>query len=231
MIIVITGTHKGIGHAMAKYYLENGHVVIGCSRHEGNIDKSNYKHYVVDVCDEKQVNNFAKEVRREFNKVDVLINNAGIASMNHFMATPIDTAKRLLDVNYLGGLRCIRAFINLLKKSDHPRIVNFSTVAVPLNLDGEMSYAASKAAVESMTKILAKELAVFHITVNAVGPTPIRTDLISKVPEEKLKRLLDNQAIHRFGEVEDVLNVINFYLNEKSDFVTGQVIYLGGVNH
>ena len=67
------------------------------------------------------------------------------------------------------------------------------------------------------------------ITLNAIGPTPIRTDLIAKVPEEKLNKILERQAIHRFGEIKDILNVINFYLNPESDFITGQVIYLGGI--
>ncbi len=105
----------------------------------------------------------------------------------------------------------------------------FSSVAVPLALDGELAYASAKAAIESMTKIMAKELSNFKITVNAVGPTPIQTDLIAKVPQEKLDRILSSQAIHRFGKVEDVINVIEFYLNPNSDFITGQVIYLGGV--
>ena len=81
-----------------------------------------------------------------------------------------------------------------------------------------------------MTKIMAKEAAVYGVTVNAVGPTPIHTDLTAKVPEEKMDKLLSSQAIHRFGEFEDIKNVIDFYINPKSDFVTGQILYLGGVN-
>lgn len=230
MNIVITGTHKGIGAAIAQYYLEAGHIVIGCSRHESEIEHENYRHYIVDICIESQVNDFAKQVRKDFTMIDVLINNAGIASMNHFMMTPIETARRLMEVNYLGGLSCIRGFVSMLRKSEHPRIINFSTVAVPFNLEGEMAYASSKSAVETMTKVLAKELATFGITVNAVGPTPIKTDLIAKVPEHKINKLLENQAIHRFGEFEDVINVIDFYLKPQSDFITGQIIYLGGVN-
>lgn len=229
MIIVITGTHKGIGYNIARYYIENGHTVIGCSRHEAEFEHEQYQHFIVDVQDEKQVDDFAKQVRKKYGKIDALINNAGVAAMNHFMMTPVDTARRLMEVNYLGAFTCIRAFVSMLKKSEHPRIVNFSTVAVPLYLEGEMAYSSSKAAVESMTKILAKELACFHITLNAIGPTPIRTDLIAKVPEEKLNKILEQQAIHRFGEIKDIINVINFYLNPESDFITGQVIYLGGI--
>lgn len=229
MIVVITGTHKGIGYNLARYYIDKGYTVIGCSRHSSPIAHEGYRHFVVDVREEEQVDHFAKQVRKEFGRIDALINNAGVAAMNHFMMTPIATARNLMEVNYLGSLTCIRAFVSMLKKSEHPRVVNFSTVAVPFYLEGEMAYSSSKAAVESMTKVLAKELAVFHITLNAIGPTPIRTDLTAKVPEEKLNKILELQAIPRFGEFEDIINVIDFYLQPESDFITGQVIYLGGV--
>ena len=107
--------------------------------------------------------------------------------------------------------------------------MNFSTVAVPMNLDGEMIYASSKSAVEKMTKIMAKELASFNITVNAVGPSPIYTDLIKVVPKDKIQELLDKQAIHRLGTFEDLENVIDFFISDKSNFITGQIIYLGGL--
>ncbi len=229
MIVAVTGTRKGIGKRIAEYYLEKGDTVIGCSRCDSEISHENYRHYKADVCDESQVSVFAKGVRKEFGYIDALINNAGIASMNHFLMTPIETARKLMDVNYFGSVVCIRAFLNLLKKAEHPRIINFSTVAVPLSLDGELFYASSKAAVENLTRILAKEISSFGITVNAVGPTPVKTDLIARVPEEKLNRILERQAIHRFGTPEDVLNVIEFYISPASDFVTGQVVYLGGV--
>ena len=109
------------------------------------------------------------------------------------------------------------------------RIINFTTVATPLNLEGEAIYASSKAAVISLTKILAKELAPMGITVNAIGPTPVKTDLIRAVPDEKIKKLVQHQAIKRYGDFEDILNVMEFFINPKSNFITGQVIFLGGI--
>ena len=109
------------------------------------------------------------------------------------------------------------------------RIVNFSTVAVPLSIEGESIYASSKSAVNTLTKILSKEFGKFGITVNLIGPTPIKTDLIRSVPENKLNKLIKTQSIKRYGNFRDVSNVIDFFINEKSDFITGQKIYLGGI--
>lgn len=116
-----------------------------------------------------------------------------------------------------------------MAKKKNGRIVNFATVATPIKLEGESAYAASKAAVENLTQIMAKEFASFGVTVNAIGPTPVLTDLIRYVPKDKMQALLNRQAIHRFGEMQDITNVIDFYLDAKSDFITGQVLYLGGV--
>ena len=230
MNIVVTGANRGIGRRIAEYYLSRGANVIGCGRNMSDLNHASYRHFMVDVCNEDEVVRFAGNVRKEFKHIDALINNAGIASMNHFLMTPFSTAQKIMNVNYFGAVATIRAFLNLLKKSEHGRIINFSTVAVPLSLDGELAYSSSKAAIENLTRVLAKEISTFGITVNAIGPSPIHTDLIARVPEEKLNKILAAQAIHRFGEFEDVINVIEFYLKPESDFITGQVIYLGGVS-
>jgi 3-oxoacyl-[acyl-carrier protein] reductase len=109
------------------------------------------------------------------------------------------------------------------------RIVNFASVAVPLKLEGEAAYAASKAAVVSLTQVLAREFAEWGITVNAIGPSPVKTDLIRGVPEDKLDGLIKRQAIKRYGEMRDVVQVIDFFISPNSDFVTGQVVFLGGI--
>jgi 3-oxoacyl-[acyl-carrier protein] reductase len=108
------------------------------------------------------------------------------------------------------------------------RIVNLSTVAVPLHLEGEAIYAASKAAVEELTRVLARELGELGVTVNAIGPSPIRTDLIAGVPDDKIQQIVARGALKRLGELDDVLAVLDFFLSPRAGFVTGQVVYLGG---
>jgi 3-oxoacyl-[acyl-carrier protein] reductase len=107
--------------------------------------------------------------------------------------------------------------------------VNVSSVAVPLKVAGEGSYVAAKAAINSLTHVLARELADFGITVNTVGPTPVDTDLIRGIPGNKLEELIALQAIPRMGTPKDVANAIDFFLRQESDFITGQTLYLGGV--
>jgi 3-oxoacyl-[acyl-carrier protein] reductase len=229
-VILITGTRKGIGKSLSEYYLDQGDFVVGCSRGNGSIEHKNYRHFCLDVSDEKAVVNMVRTTKKEFGKIDVLLNNAGIASMNHIMITPYKSVKNIFHTNFFGTFLFLREVAKVMAKNKFGRIVNFATVATPLRLEGEAIYAASKAAIESLTQIGARELAEFNITVNAIGPTPVPTDLIKNVPKEKMDALLNRQAIKRFGNFDDLINVINFFIDEKSDFVTGQIIYLGGVN-
>ena len=228
--IVITGTRKGIGKEMAKHYLAEGWQVVGCSRGEGSIKHAHYQHFALDVGDEDAVIAMARTIKASHGQVDALLNNAGIASMNHALLTPASTVNRILQTNVVGTFLFCREMAKLMRRTRNSRIINFTTVAHPLNLEGEAISAASKAAVESLTRILARELAELNITVNAIGPTPIATDLIRGVPRAKMDALLARQAVRRMGEVRDVINAVDFYLREESDFITGQVLYLGGIN-
>jgi len=228
-ITLITGTSKGIGKFLAQHYLGQGHRVIGCSRSDTDWKPEGYEHHIADVADETDVKKLFSAIRKQYGKLDHLINNAGIASMNHFMLTPVATVHKILNTNFVGTFLFCREAAKLMKKQQYGRIVNFSTVAVPLKLEGEAVYAASKAAVISFTQVIARELADFGITVNAVGPTPVQTDLIAAVPKDKIQNLLSRQAIHKFAEFEDVANVVDFFLRKESAFITGQVLFLGGI--
>jgi len=226
--VLVTGASRGIGRFLAERYIAAGCSVIGCSRGETDLTTQGYEHHQLDVADEAAVCEMFRQVRKRRGRVDVLINNAAITTMNHALLTPASTARAVLDVNVLGTFLCCREAAKLMR-SNGGRIINFSTTAVPLNLEGEAIYAASKAAVVSLTEILARELADFGITVNAVGPCPVDTAMTRPVPDTKMKAVLDRQAISRYAELEDVANVVDFFMKPESRLITGQVLYLGGV--
>jgi 3-oxoacyl-[acyl-carrier protein] reductase len=229
-VTLITGSRKGIGKFLAEHYVKLGHLVVGCSRGEADWKLEGYTHFKADVQDEKNVQGIFLQIRKQFGRLDHLLNNAGIAAMNHAMLTPLSTVERVLATNVIGTFLFCREAARLMQRQKFGRIVNFSTVAVPLKLEGEAIYAASKAAVNSLTVIMARELAPMGITVNAIGPTPIETDLIRNVPKEKIQELLQRLAIPRLGTLEDVTNVCDFFLKKESQSITGQIIYLGGAS-
>ena len=228
-VTFITGTRKGLGRALVEHYVRLGHAVAGCSREPIDWQLDGYVHYIADVADEQAVHAAFADVWFRYRRLDHLINNAGIAAMNHSLLTPLSTLNRILSTNVAGTFLVTREAAKLMKSANYGRIVNLTSVAVPLKLEGESAYAATKAAVNSLTDVLARELAAFGITVNGVGPTPVDTDLIRGIPKAKLERLLARQAIPRMATPEDVANVIDFFVRPESGFITGQTIYLGGV--
>lgn len=228
-IMIITGTRKGIGRYLAGYYIKKDFIVIGCSRANTDIQHRNYEHFCLDISDEKAVKKMFSQVYKKHKRLDFLINNAAIASMNHSFLTPLSTVERVFKTNFFGTFLFCREAGKIMAKNKFGRIVNFTTVAVPLNLEGEAVYAASKSAVESLTKILSKEFASYGITCNAIGPSLVKTDLLKNIPEEKIKELLDRITINKFGNFKDISNLIDFYISEQSGMLTGQIIYLGGI--
>lgn len=229
-VIFITGTSRGLGLGLARHFLKRGDIVRGCSRAPAAMRHARYAHFRLDVADEKAVVAAVRAVVREHGRIDALVNNAGIATMNHALLSTAAAAERIFATNFHGTFLFCREAAKAMARRKAGRIVNFTTVATPLRLEGESLYAASKAAVESFTQVLARELGPTGVTVNAIGPTPVPTDLVKNVPREKMEALLARQAIRRFGTIGDVINVVEFFLSPQSEFVTGQVIYLGGVN-
>ena len=227
--LLITGSRKGIGRAIAEHYLAHGWTVYGCSRTPADWTHERYTHYTCDVSNAPAVRTLVRSVEKASNGIDALVNNAGIAAMNALLLTPASTAQDIFATNTLGTFYVLQEVAKGMCRRKSGRIVNFSSIAHPLNLEGEAIYAASKAAVESITRIAAREFGPYGVTVNAIGPTAIDTDLVRTVPKAKLEELRSRQAIPRAGTAGDVIHAVDFFLQPKSDFITGQVLYLGGV--
>ncbi len=229
-VVLITGTRKGIGRYLAEHFVRKGALVEGCSRAAPDWALENYTHHCLDVADEAQVRAMLSSIQQRHGRLDILINNAGVAAMNHALLTPSATLDQIMATNFRGTFLLCREGAKLMQRRRYGRIVNVSTVAVPLLLEGEAIYAASKSAVVTFSQILARELAEFGITCNVVAPAPMETDLIRNVPPEKIDAIVNRLAIKRLGRFEDVANVIDFFVKPESGYVTGQVIYLGGIS-
>lgn len=229
-VVLVTGARKGIGRFLAEHFASQGARVVGCSRQPAEWSHPCVTMHQADVTQEQEVRALLRQIQRDHERLDVVVNNAGVASMNHTLLTPTTAVERILATNVAGAFLVARESAKLMQRGRFGRIVNLTTVAVPLQLEGEAIYAASKAAVETLTKVLARELAGFGITCNAVGPSPIETDLIRAVPADKIQAIVDRLAVKRLGRYEDVANVIDFFVRPESEYVTGQVIYLGGVS-
>ena len=227
-IILITGTRKGIGRYLAGYYAKKNYHVIGCSRGDAGYEFENYDHYKLDVSDEDSVKNMFLAIRKKYKKLDILINNVGLASMNHVLLTPVSIAKQIINTNFIGTFLMSREAAKLMKINKYGRIINVTSVGTQMKLKGEAIYTSSKSAVETLTVVMSRELADYGITVNGVGPTPTSTDLIKFVPKEKIENIIRDLAFDRLTKMSDITNVIDFFKAKKSNYITGQIIFLGG---
>jgi len=229
-VMLVTGARKGIGRFLAEHYLSKGYLVEGCSRGEIDLKDAGYRHHQVDVADEKAVRTMIADISKRHGRLDAVLNNAAIASMNHVLLTPAKTANRMMEVNVTGTMLVCRDAAKVMMRRRFGRIVNFTTIVAPIALAGEAIYAASKSAVVTFTRILAFELGQWGITCNSFGATPIMTDMIKGVPQDKIDAVVGGLAIKRLGTPQDCANVCDFFVSPQSDNITGQVIYLGGVN-
>ena len=162
-VILITGTRKGIGKKLVKYYAEQGFKVIGCSRKNIDYKLANYQHFCLDVSHEEKVAALFFEIKKSYGRLDYLINNAGIGLANHSLLTPIKTVDSIMRTNFTGTFLFCREGARIMKKNGFGRIINLTTIATPLKLEGESAYASSKAAVVTLTQILGKRISrVWH---------------------------------------------------------------------
>ena len=225
-MIVVSGASRGLGRAIAERLVEQGSEVVGLARTP--VDAP-FEVFGVDVTSEGSVQDVAKNLRRRGATVGALVNAAGIASMNLAVMAPASSVRRIVETNLLGTVFMCQMFAPLLIRAGGGAIVNFSTIAVALGLQGESAYAASKAGVETFSRTLARELAGHRITVNCVAPGPIATDLLKGVSRDQIDQITERQIIQRQFTAADVCDVIEMLLDPRSKSLTGQVLHVGGV--
>ncbi len=229
-VTVITGSSRGIGLEMSKHYCKNEHKVIGVSRSGSDFTHFNYTHIKADITKEEEVKTLIKVCRREFGYITNLINNAGIATMNHSLTTPATTIKNLMKTNYLGAFLMCREVGKVMQLKHYGRIVNISSSAVNMFLAGEAAYVASKAALNAFSQVLARELAPLGITVNIVSPgiMAIPTKMTAGLSEEHFKSVIKHQIIEKACTFEQIFHAVDYFIDRNSSQITAQNLCLGG---
>ena len=229
-LMLITGTRKGIGKYLAEYYTNKGFQVIGCSRSDIDFELNNYQHFCLDISSESLVKKMFSEIRNKYGRLDVLINNAGVASMNHVLITPLKEVKDILNTNFVGTFLCCREAIKLMKRNKYGRIVNISSIHIPLATVGTSMYGASKASVEQFSRVLAREVFQFGVTINLLSLSIVKNfGMADHLSEEMTLKILEKTISKTQLDIKDVSNAIDFLISPKSGMITNQTLYPGGV--
>ena len=227
-LAILTGTSRGLGRALALKLLECGWTVHGLARENSDINHPRFHSHAIDITHEPSVQSTIAKIGESSQGLDLLINNAGSASMNALLLTPGSVAESLMRTNYLGAFYCLQAAGKSMVRQRKGLIINITTVAVPLALAGEAAYVASKAALDALTKVAATELLPHGIKVVGLGLGPIDTRLTRAVSQNKLTEI--NQRIKRpQGTTLDEATA--FILEKINDpqLASGQIYYLGQV--
>lgn len=235
---LVTGAGKGIGRAVALKLASCGaDVVINYAGSEEAAKKTaqdcesfGVKALCIkcDVSDEKQVEEMVKEAAGHFGGIDILVNNAGITKDNIILRMSEQDFDDVIAINLKGVFNCMKHVSKLMLKSRYGRIISISSVVGIRGNAGQVNYSASKAGVIGMTKSLAKELASKGITVNAVAPGMIETDMTGGMNQEARERMLSSIPCGSMGKAEDIAEAVCFFAGKKSGYITGQVLSVDG---
>lgn len=238
-VAVVTGGAQGIGEAIVqRLYADGASVAIldinedaanqAAQRLSGQPGKA--RGYAIDVANRTSVQQAFDAVYRDFDKIDILVNNAGITRDSMFHKMDDDAWDRVIDVNLTGVANCCKAVITAMRAQNYGKIVNLASVSAFGNM-GQTNYGASKAGVIGLTKSLAKEAARNNITVNAVAPSYVDTDMLRAVPEKVMERFLAAIPLGRLARPDEIASVVAFLSCDDSSFVTGECITVSGGSH
>jgi 3-oxoacyl-[acyl-carrier protein] reductase len=237
-VILITGSAQGIGRAIALRFAKAGAKIAlnDIEAQKENLEKvkkeieelgTEAKYYFADVSKYEEVERMVKEIEKDFGKLDVLVNNAGIIKDRTLAKMTLDEWRAVIDVNLTGTFNCTKAALPLIV-ANQGCIINISSIVGERGNFGQTNYSASKAGIIGFTKSLAKELGRFGVRVNAVSPGFIETKIVESVPENIKLAVKQLTALGRFGKPEEVANVVFFLATEEASFITGEIIHVDG---
>jgi len=226
-VALVTGTSRGIGRGLVDRFLSDGYRVAGCSRGEAPQVDGDYEHVRLDVSDESAVRRWIADVARSHQRIDVVVNNAGVSAAVPSLITSGSVAEEVMRINFLGTFLVSREAAKVMIRHRFGRVINIASVACAIHMEGASVYAASKSAVIEYSKVLARELAERNVTVNVVAPSLVETEMLEKLGEEGRERYRRVLTLKRNCTVEEVGHAVSFLASPLSGCLTGQVLYLG----
>ena len=237
-VAVVTGAGRGIGHAIAIRLASEGARVASVSRTEANAQKTAdeinaaradaAKTYAVDVADHAAAQKIGAQILEDFGRVDILVNNAGVTRDGLSMRMPVEDWDTVLDTNLKGAFNFVQALMRPMVKQRSGRIINISSVSGLIGNAGQANYSASKAGLIGLTKSLARELASRGITVNAIAPGLIETDMTGVLSEEVRQAILQKIPLGKLGQPDDIAAAVAYLASAEAKYITGQVLAVDG---
>jgi 3-oxoacyl-[acyl-carrier protein] reductase len=237
-VAVVTGAGRGIGHAIAVRLANEGARVASVSRTEANAQRTAdeinagradaAKAYAVDVADHAAAQKIGAQILEDFGHVDILVNNAGVTRDGLSMRMPVEDWDTVLNTNLKGAFNFVQALMRPMIKQRSGRIINISSVSGLIGNAGQANYSASKAGLIGLTKSLARELASRGITVNAVAPGLIETDMTGVLSEEVRQAILQKVPLGKLGEPGDIAAAVAYLASAEAKYITGQVLTVDG---
>ena len=233
-VALVTGGTRGIGHAIVTELAKFGATVVltgrdgEVARTAGNDIPGSVLGLGMDVCDRAAVDNTVKQVLEAYGRIDILVNNAGITKDGLFLRMSKDDWDSVIATNLSGLYNCSQAVLRTMIRQRSGRIINISSVVGLMGNAGQANYASSKAAVLGFTKALAREVASRNITVNAVAPGYVNTDMTKELTAEATSKLLENIPLRRIGQPEEVAAAVLYLASDDANYVTGQILHVNG---
>jgi 3-oxoacyl-[acyl-carrier protein] reductase len=237
-VAVVTGGFRGLGRSIAEALGQAGAYVVAADVLPEDVGQETVKAVAavggkaelkrLDVTQSEQCDEVLREVHQRLGRLDIVINNAGISRDNLLLRVSDEDIQKTFAVNVVGAINCSRSAVRLMMRARTGRIVNLSSVVAESGNPGQSVYSASKAALIGLTKTLAREYASRGITVNAVAPGYIDTDMTRALPEQAKKQIMEQVPLGRMGKPADVAAAVLFLCSDEASYVTGHVLRVNG---
>lgn len=228
---LVTGASRGIGRAIALELKSKDFSIIGTATSQAGVDtliENGIEGYILDLNSPNSIGNFWEQLEADKKNISVLVNNAGITRDNIVLRMSDDEWSNIMNVHLNGTFQLCKRSLKMMLKNKWGRIINISSASASIGNRGQSNYAAAKAGVEAFTKSLAKEVGKRDITINAVAPGFIATDMTEQNDGVNAEYLIKEIPLGRFGEPEEVAGLVDFLCSEKASYITGQTIHING---